>query len=134
MMFLDAAIPLIRLVASEGASDPYGNPEEVFTVSWVRVFAWWVPDVEENVTAGRAGSIADIRFLAPAGTVVDDRDEFLVPGMSGDVSGLADGDVLTRADLIRLRSARVVGEVQDWCHGPFGWAPGVQVNLRFVEG
>lgn len=111
---MKASIPVThRQWAAEG-EDAYGNPEPVFAESMVLVYAWWVPDVEENLPGGRDAIIADIRLLAPT-FPVDDRDEFVIPAFSP-------------------KPLRVVGEAQPYDFGPFGWKPGMQVDLRWAEG
>lgn len=51
---------------------------------------------------------------------------------------VAGGDPVTVTPLDRLEVAGVLyevdGEVADWTHGPFGFAPGVSVSLKRVEG
>lgn len=107
-------IPIIHRRWGTSGEDPYGNPVQAFTESELLVYCWWVPDVEENLPGGRDSTIGDVRFLAPD-FHLDDRDEFRIPEFSS-------------------TPLRVVGEKQSYDYGPFGWKPGVQVDLRYVEG
>lgn len=111
---MKASHPLIHRRWSTETEDPYGNPEPAYAESTVLVYAWWVPDVEENIPGGRDATVADVRFLAPT-FPVDDRDEFIIPAFSP-------------------KPLRVVGEAQPYDFGPFGFTPGMQVDLRFSEG
>lgn len=117
---MKAAQPVTHRRWSQSGADEYGNPVASFTDAQVFVYGWWVPGSDapaggdEVATAGRDGVIADVAFVAPE-FPVDDRDEFIIPGFSS-------------------LPLRVQGEPKLWNYGPFGFAPGMQVNLRFAEG
>lgn len=101
---------------SEGADDAHGNP----TPSWaaaVTIAAYgWAPrtGAAELLEAGRDAVITDLAIYAPVPTTltIGPRDRVVV-----------DGDTY-----------EVVGHPQEFNHGPFGWAPGVQLNVNRVEG
>lgn len=95
---------------SKDGTDPHGNPVPVYAPEEAKVHGWAAPAPEER-TNERV--VIDMRLFAPAGTVVDSRDRFT----------LGDG-----------HTYEVQGPVQDYSFGPFGWRPGVVVNLLRVEG
>lgn len=70
----------------------------------------WAPASSTEPEIGRVEH--DIDLYAPAGTVSG----------AGDVVDLPSGQF------------EVVGEVLDWTKGPFGFSPGVVVQLRRVTG
>lgn len=117
---MKATIPVTQRHWSTTGVDEYGNPVATFTDETRLVFGWWVPGSDapaggnEVSTAGRDGVIADVAFLAPR-FPVDDRDEFIIPEFSD-------------------QPLRVQGEPRPWDFGPFGFRPGMQVNLLFAEG
>lgn len=88
----------------------FGPPENV------QVFGWSVPQSEEPGVSGQDRVVVDVQMLGSVSMTVSHRDRFVLP--SGPHAG----------------TFEVSGEVQDYNHGPFGWAPGVVVNLRRVEG
>lgn len=99
-----------------GALDSHGNP----TDSWgdpvdVDVYGW-VPSsgaggADVN-TAGRLEVISDIDILAPAGTTAFPNDRFIIAG----------------------DTYLVMGHAEDFTQGPFGYKPGVRINLNRSEG
>jgi hypothetical protein len=96
----------------DGVDDGYGNA----TRSWsdpvdVPVYGWAPAGTGEPV-AGRDEVTWDLDLYAPPGLVVSSRDRFVVDGVEFDVDGVG----------------------RDFTHGPFGFAPGVVVRLRRVEG
>jgi hypothetical protein len=96
-----------------GAEDEYGNDVE----SWadpepVRVHGWGPAGTEED-NEGRTRVVADLQLMAPAGFTVDPQDRVEVDGVVYEVEG----------------------KVEDYTHGPFGFAgAGVRVNLNRVTG
>lgn len=76
------------------------------------VFGWY-PGTTEEVEGRRSTVVADRRLLAPDGFRCGPQDRVRFP----------DGQVFT-----------VEGEIEDFTRGPFGWRPGVRVNLRRVTG
>jgi hypothetical protein len=95
-----------------GAEDEYGNDVE----------AWSAPDTQPVHGWGPAGSVeqggwqrqvvADLQLYAPAGFRVGPHDRVVVDG----------------------RTFEVEGDVEDYTKGPFGFRPGLRVNLRKVSG
>lgn len=97
-------------VWSGTGKDTHGNVVPTYTAETVEVYGWAAPAPEER-TNERV--VVDMRLYAPASLTVDSRDQF----------ELADGHTYT-----------VQGPAQDYSYGPFGWAPGIVVNLERVEG
>jgi hypothetical protein len=101
----------LRYVSS--GTDAHGNPVEGFAAAQdVKVYGWWVPQSDEPGVSGQDRVTVDVKLAGPPSLEVGHRDRFVLP------SGTFD----------------VVGDVEDYTHGPFGWQPGVVVNLRRVEG
>lgn len=95
-------------------TDRYGNEAGSWPVGTpVPVHGWSPPgpDSEQSSTA-RDAAVRDLDLFAPAGTAFAPRDRCTVDGLLFEV----------------------VGWPQDYTHGPFGWAAGVKVNLKRVEG
>jgi hypothetical protein len=111
-----AAIPTPWTVAVlhylTGVEDEYGNDVE----------GWSSPDTQRVYGWGPAGSFeqggwqrqvtADKSVFAPPAFRCGPHDRVVVDGQTYDVEG----------------------EVEDYTHGPFGYGPGVVVNLRRVTG
>lgn len=89
--------------------DDYGNE----TASWAakpvkRSVYGWAPAGTNESTASRQTVTADLELYAPSGFTLDPRDRVRILG----------------------RTYEVAGDVEDFDHGPFGYSPGVRVNLR----
>lgn len=96
-----------------GEPDSHGNP----TRAWgepveYAVYGWDKPNPVEPKLAGHDRVVVDIEVFAPESIVVGPDDRMVVNGQTYDV----------------------IGEVEDWNHGPWRWRPGVVVNLRRVDG
>ena len=109
--------PLAQVVAVrtfvEGATDPFGNPAE----SWaapvdVPVFGFAPAGTSEPFGVGRDAVAWDLDLFAGPDFTLAARDRVLVLGVEHEVDG----------------------RVEDFTHGPFGFAPGVRVRLTRVEG
>lgn len=96
---------------------PYiGSVEDAFgntTDAWAAVptpapVYGWAPAGTNETNASRHTVTADLEVFAPAGFTLDPRDHVRIDG----------------------RTYEVQGEVEDFNHGPFGYTPGVRVNLR----
>ena len=99
-----------HVVWSSGGRDAHGNDIDVYAAPVdVKVMGWSAPAPEERVS-GRV--VVDRQMFCPAGVTGKSRDRWILP------DGLYEQQ----------------GPVQDYTHGPFGWAPGVVVNLLRVEG
>lgn len=93
--------------------DSHGNP----VPSWeppvdVAVYGWAVPASAEPKLAGRERVTVTLELFAPPETPSQPLDRWAVSGELYDA----------------------VGEVEDYNHGPFGWTPGVVINLTRWEG
>lgn len=87
----------------------YGNTTDAWATEPVvkRVYGW-APAGTNEATASRQTVTADLELYAPSDFTLDPRDRVRVMG----------------------RTYEVQGEVEDFDHGPFGFTPGVRVNLR----
>ncbi|ASN67441.1 hypothetical protein 7S11_3 [uncultured Caudovirales phage] len=95
------------------SEDELGNPIE----SWappvpLKVYGWSAPRSTEPKLAGHDRVVVDVELLAPEGFLVRPRDRVLLEG----------GEF------------EVIGYPEDYNHGPFGFRPGLVVNLQRVEG
>lgn len=96
-----------------GATDVHGNPEE----SWApatehKVFGWSAPTSTEPKLAGHDRVTVDVELLAPEGFPSGPRDLVILNGTEFEA----------------------VGYPEDFNNGPFGFRPGLVVNLRRIEG
>lgn len=80
----------------------------------VAVYGWHISTTHEPQIAGHDRVLVDAQVLAPESFVASPRDKVLLPGRPGEYE--------------------VIGETEDFNHGPFGWRPGNRVNLRKVTG
>jgi hypothetical protein len=92
--------------------DEYGNTTDAWAAIPVAapVFGWAPAGTNEN-NASRHTVTADLELFAPSGFTVDPRDHIRILG----------------------KTYEVQGDVEDFDHGPFGYSPGVRVNLRRFE-
>lgn len=104
---------------SAGESDGYGGTTPVYTPPLHQpgtphqVYGWVVPASSEPKTRGSTERvIVDVEVFAPAD----------LPIGPYDLVDLPDGQYW------------VIGQPEDYNHGPFGATPGLVVNLRRVEG
>lgn len=95
-----------------GAVDSHNNPVDAWAdpVS-VEVYGYGPPNRTPEAEPGGTQVIEGMQILAPV-FAVDPRDQFVV-----------DGDLF-----------EVEGEVANWSHGPFGFQPGMTIQLKRVEG
>lgn len=101
--------------------DAYGNPIPGWTETVRPVCGWWVPgpgDEPEGVVDARV--VADVAVVCPTFPTTP-QDEYLIadPALSG-----ADG---------LPRPLRMEGLPQVYDNGPFGFQPGMRLNLRLVD-
>lgn len=98
--------------------DAHRNPAKVYTPPLdqpgtpVKVYGWSTPFTTEPKLAGHDRVIVDVELLVPPG----------FPSAPGSVIDLPVGQF------------EVIGEIQDYTRGPFGWEPGGVVNLRRITG
>lgn len=87
--------------------DAHGNPTPGYGAPVDRaVFGWGAPQSAEPKTAGVESVVVDLQLFAPVFSV-GAADRFVVDG----------------------KTFEVVGDPEDYTHGPFGYAPGMVVNL-----
>ncbi len=97
---------------SAGAEDALGNPTDSWGPGRTEPVYGWAPAGTTEVNGSRHAVTADLQVYVPSGFSCSPRDRVIAGG----------------------RTYEVQGEVEDFDHGPFGWQPGGQVNLRRVEG
>lgn len=97
-----------------GPADSHGNTTE----GWAdpityEVYGWAPPaDSTEPEESGRYAVVTTLEVFAPPGVQVAPRDRVRVDGITYEV----------------------VGEPSDYTHGPFGWQPGIRIELTRVQG
>lgn len=110
-------IPLLFTVGVRaflpGAEDEHGNPIEDWAPATPhKVYGWSAPSSTEPKMAGHDRVIVDVELLAPEGFPAKPRDLVVLDGVE----------------------FQVLGYAEDFNHGPFGFRPGLVVNLQRVEG
>lgn len=101
-------------VWSTAGTDSHNQPVDAWAAPVdVAVYGWSAPQSEEVDTTR---VVVDLKVYAPPTFAPSFRDRIVIP--TGPNAG----------------TFEVVGEVEDYNHGPFGWNPGNVVNLRRVEG
>lgn len=98
---------------SDAAEDDYGNPVETYgaPVAW-SVYGWG-PAGSREANGWQRQVTADLQVYGPRPPVaINPRDRLVVAGETYDIEG----------------------KVEDYNHGPFGFTPGVVVNLTKVTG
>lgn len=104
-----------HLAFDSGARDDRGNvvPAWLPPVT-VAVIGWYVSSTHEPQIAGHDRVLVEAQVLAPESWVPSPRDRVHLPGRTGEYE--------------------VIGETEDYNHGPFQWRPGNVVNLKKVAG
>ena len=113
-MMLEPSFPVtvVRRVLSD-AKDALGNEVWVDKESEILVFGWSVPQSSEPKLAGHTQRVVTVELLAPVGAFT-----------ANDAVKLPD-----RKDILE-----VLGEPENYEHGPFAWSPGIEVvNLGGVK-
>lgn len=100
-----------HVVYTPGAEDAHGNIEDGWADP-VDVSVYGYGPRVDSTEPGGTQVIVGLQVFAPATLTVDPRDQFVVDGLRYDVDG----------------------EVGDWTRGPFGFEPGIEFNLKRVEG
>ena len=105
-------VTVVRRVLSD-ERDMLGNEVWVDEEREILVHGWSVPQSSEPKLAGHSQRVVSVELLAPVGAF-----------SANDAVKLPDrGDVL-----------EVLGEPENYEHGPFGWSPGIEVvNLGGVK-
>jgi hypothetical protein len=94
----------------DGGTDAHGNDIDAWAAPVdVKVMGWSAPTSDERAS-GRV--VIDLAMYCPPGVTGASRDRWILP------DGLYEQQ----------------GPGEDYTHGPFGWAPGVVINLQRVEG
>ena len=97
----------------EGAEDAHGNPVEGWgSVEYVDVYSIAPTSSTEPSSTGREAVITGLSVLAPVGTDIDAKDRAVW----------------------RDEEYTIEGDLADWTIGPFSFKPGVQFNLKKVDG
>lgn len=94
--------------------DEYGNDltgHDVDNPDTQKVYGWAPAGTDETATWRRTVT-ADLQLFAPPGFRCTSQDAVVVDGVTYTVEGVP----------------------EDYTHGPFGWEPGIRVNLTRVEG
>lgn len=104
----------------EDAVDSHGNPVPMWAdAEPVAVYGYGPRSAD-----GQAESYAQNRDVVTIGLTV-----YGPPELASQVSPLDRFEVPLGGDVYE-----VDGEIGDWNHGPFGWAPGVSISLKRIEG
>ena len=108
------SLEVTRLPYDAGVPDPYGDSVE----SWgapvdVPVLGWVSPSADGTpFEQSRSAIVRDLDLYAPPETPSAPRDRWLIYGTLYEQ----------------------VGHAEDFTHGPFGFAAGLRINLKRVEG
>lgn len=113
MGFIPALFTVSLEVRDSSGTDPLGVPVVVWGAPVAHsVCGWATPTSTEPKLAGHDRVIVDVELYAPTAFPANPHDRVLIEG----------------------KRYEVVGEAEDFTHGPF-WDPGVKVwNLRRVDG
>lgn len=90
-----------------GRRDAWAEPATVL------IYGWAPSGMEQEIDGMRRPVAWDVDVYAPAGVEGSPRAKWI----------LNDG-----------RTYEQVGHAEDFTHGPFGFAPGVRINLKRIEG
>ncbi len=106
---------------SDDGTDAYGNPVREWGEPVTQRVMGWAPPTADSAASGVSGDslsrgfedglIRDLDVYVPPGFEVDPRDRVRVQGLDYEI----------------------VGNVQDFTHGPFGFKPGGVLPLKRVE-
>ena len=94
--------------------DPRGNVVETWADPVaVRVYGWHTGSSHEPQIAGHDRTVVEGQVFGPESWRPSTRDRVVLPGAG---------------------TYEVIGEPEDYNHGPFGWRPGLVTNLKKTEG
>lgn len=97
----------------EGATDAHGNPVESWgSVTNVQVFSVAPTTSSEPFQSGREAIVTGLSVLAPTSVSVGPKDRVVW----------------------NSEEYTIEGELADWTKGPFSFQPGIQINLKKVDG
>lgn len=107
-----------RFIAKLALYEPQPNTRGGRKDSWkpyqlVEIFGWAPSGMEQSADGIRRVTEWDVDIYAPAGVQGNPQAKWV----------LDDG-----------RTYMQVGQAEDFTHGPFGFAPGVRINLKRIEG
>lgn len=89
--------------------DDFGNEKPKWsTVARTEPVYGWAPAGTSEANVSRHAASADVELYAPPSFAANPRDRVVLDGNMHEVEGY----------------------VEDFNHGPFGWRPGVRLNLR----
>lgn len=100
-----------RIRRTPDGENAVGQPKYTESATSVAVYGWQPASQEERYTAALAGrTVSDLKLLSPTGDFKS-SDAVIINGTTYEVDG----------------------EVEDYNHGPFGFAPGFVVGLKRVS-
>lgn len=113
MLTLNIPTPWVVTVLpyTGGEPDDYGNATATYGDGLLFSVYGWAPVGADEVTTGRDVAAADLALYAPSGFRCNPRDRVRIDGLTYEVTG----------------------PMEDYGRGPFGFSPGVRVNLRRTE-
>ena len=98
---------------SAAGVDGHGNTVVAFSPPVdMAVYGWAPATADETFGSSESRVVTELRLYVPAGTDIRPRDQVVLPSGTFEVHA----------------------HPEDFNYGPFGWRPGVVVNLRRVEG
>jgi hypothetical protein len=87
----------------------FGNTVDAWATEPVpKAVYGWAPAGTNESSASRHTVVSDLELFAPSDFMIDSKDRVRILG----------------------KTYEVQGEVEDFDHGPFGYRPGVRVNLK----
>lgn len=95
-----------------GQKDSHGNAEDTWAAPVPVPVYSIAPTTSSEPEPGRSEVVEGMTVLAPVGTLIGPQDRVLIDGDEWETDG----------------------DLADWSRGPFGWAPGVSINLKRAEG
>lgn len=106
---------VVRHPIVPGGDDGLGNEEPEYGLPETqRVQGYYMPSVYEQLGQYVSREIVDVLMFVPPDFVCTPRDRYEIPGQSG--------------------KFEVIGHARDYTKGPFGFKPGMLVELKRVTG
>lgn len=111
------SFPLAQTVGHKVYAGQVKNSRGNLVDAWdaavtVPVYSWHVGSSHEPQIAGHERVVVEAVVLSPPTFKPGNRDLIVLP----------------------IGEFEVIGDVEDYNHGPFGWAPGNSINLKRVTG
>lgn len=108
------AVPIGHRQFLRGALDAHGNPTKAWADAvTVLVHGWHTGQSEEPQISGHERLRVDGQVVAPETWRPDPRDKVVIPGVG---------------------EFYIIGLPEDHNHGPFGFRPGLMINIQRVTG